>query len=341
MDDKIMKKTLLVRKSLDSPRRRFVYNDSAEESFSKVYKFVEQDRKLLRYAEERVGTISDCYLLYAVAMLGVCDRRTLQLFLYNLKMHSPDLYIEDMTNDNHVKRRLSALCSCGLLFKVEYMTEMSDKKGPTLTKPVTLYTVDKEANSLMNMKLAKRVPYNNWLQAKLLPGLLSWSAACYAGVVASVNPNFTSYLDGVFRNSYLGVYYFPFEAKYTVNNIPAYVAYIDAFLYHDTRIQTKEDFDDLRILKINAIKNYLFARTKKGPAYVVVVVQDNADLCDMANLIIQTEVLLESLNNIFFIGEGSIRELDGAEDAFLQMYLDEKETATKFDFVAAKPPFLV
>ena len=31
-----MKKTLLVRKSVDSPRRRFVYNDSAEESFTKI-----------------------------------------------------------------------------------------------------------------------------------------------------------------------------------------------------------------------------------------------------------------------------------------------------------------
>ena len=342
MNNEIAKRTLFLRTCLDNSKRRFIYSSIAEDSFQKMYQYLDADRKLLRFAEDSMGTISDCYILYAIAQLGITDRQTLQIMLRNLKMRAPDLNIEDMSDDSSVKRRLSTLYKSGLLFVVEYKTQApSNREKASLIQPYRLYTIDKEAQNLMNMKLSKRLPYNNWLQAKLLPGMIGWACAAYAGVAASLSKYFVEYLDGAFRNKYLGVYYFPCELKFQIDDIPAYVAVIEAFLYHDTRTQTKADFDQVRVTKINAIKNYIFARSKKGPAYVIVVVQDNADLVDMARLIIETEVVKDCLENVFFTGEGIIRELDSAQGAFLQMVLTDEETAaTPFDFVAAEPPFI-
>lgn len=337
MNGELGKKTLRIRQLIDSQGYRYHYSEMAADTYKKMFEYLDSDQRLMRFSADYVGTISDCLILYAVAQLGVADRKAVQLFLMNLKKLAPELLISDAENESAVISRIAELKKSGFLFvhNYIYMTPAGKKMENSL------YTITKEGISIMNMKLEKRIPYNNWMQAKRLPELMGWASCASVAVRTSHAANFYQYLDGVFRSKYLGTFYFPCEMKFSVNDIPAYVAFLHGYLIFDSNAQTEDDFNAIRALKVNAIKNYISTRTSKGPAYVVVVVQDNRDLVMMAETILLSGVLEECLSNVYFTGAGVFKDGTLAlQDSFLKMILREGG-ATPFDFVAATPEFLL
>lgn len=339
MNAEVAKKTLMARKRIDSGDRYYIYNEAAEDSYKKEYSYVEPAKRLLRFSADIVGTLSDCYLLYAVAYLGVTDRTTIQLFLKNIKTRNPRLYIEDPEDDDNVMNRLGFLAKAGFLFIHNYYAHdyTEEKEGAYARR---LYTIDREGCTLLNQKLSKNVPYNAWIQAKSLNELIAWASGAYIGAFLSTDRNFSEYLDGVFRNRFMGAYYFPCELKFVVGDVPAYVAIETSYLHFDDRSMTQDDYDNARVRKINAIKNYILGRSKKGPAYAVIVVQDNEDLMKMAELISQTGVLEELLERIYFTGEGAVRTKSSLQDAFLQLVRVDENGDRTMDFVIKHPDFL-
>ena len=125
-----------------------------------------------------------------------------------------------------------------------------------------------------------------------------------------------------------------------MGDVPAYVAIETSYLHFDDRSMTQDDYDNARVRKINAIKNYILGRSKKGPAYAVIVVQDNEDLMKMAELISQTGVLEELLERIYFTGEGAVRTKSSLQDAFLQLVRVDENGDRTMDFVIKHPDFL-
>lgn len=322
------KKTLQIRKNIDSKGVEYSWNEDVEASFNKIYYYTEPAMRLWKFAKEETGSISDCFILYAIANLGVCDYETIQMFLGNLKSRHSGLHIMD-PYDKSLKLRLAALKKQGYVFAFSYRTAAGEK---------SLYTIDKDGNEFVSMKLSKKLPYNSWMQAKQPPEMLGWAATTYVAVKSSFDSNFVNYLDGVFRNKFIGTYYLPAEIKYAVKNIPIYVAYMEAYLILNKKTMTEDDFNEVCVRKINTIRNYLMNRSTKGPAYCVVVVQDNEDLLKMAELIVKTEILLERLDHIYFTGAGAMQEVDSSHlsDGFLKMVYEDD----KFDFAAERPDFM-
>lgn len=332
-------KTLMLRKALDASGRRFIYDEETETSYEKDYTWVEEGRRLLSFANGYAGSISDCFIIYVIAVLGPCDRRTVQIALRMLKVKSAGLYIEDPENDKNIQSRIAALGKCGMLFAHTYTAVESIEGGVERKIPVRLYTADKDSINLMNNKLRKRVPVNHYIATKQLSELIEYASCAYITAAMSTNKNFQSYLDGVFRSKYLGSYYFPGEIKFSGNTGITYVAVVGGYLFFDPRIMTQDDFNDIRATKITAIKNYIMYRSKKGRCCVVIVVQDNDDLVDMAQVILRFDMIHEDLCNIYFTGEGCMRYAKEVNQAFLQMKICPGEEVP-FDFEYTVPDFL-
>lgn len=340
-DAELAKATLLLRTNFNSTKRRYIYSLETEETYDKKYTYVEPDRQLLRFANDYFGTFSDCFILYAVAVLGVADRKTIQLFLRNMKARNPDLYIEDPANEANLKARISALEKCGFLFSIGYFYKDYTDESNVKQMPVRLYTIGQEGMNFMNRKLQKRIAYNKWMQALSFNELLATAASAYVGAWMATTRYFREQLDGVFRNRSIGVYYLPAEMKFQRGEDRAYVAVVSSFLNFDKRIYSQQDYNQVCVNKINLIKSYLTNRTTKGIAYVVVTVHDNNDLLKMAKLILETGVLLEDLERIYFTSEGAMRCSDEVNQSFLKMSTeyDENKELT-FDFYYAEPDFM-
>lgn len=335
-----LKKAYCIRRDMDCPDRHYVFAPDTSHLVKKEYTYMDSARRLLRFANDSVGTISDCYILYAVGYLGVCDKNTIRIFLRNLQIKHPDLYIEDVEDENSLSRRVAALSTSGFLYATRFNDASLGETSQSLL-PTRVYTIDQDASVFMNQKLTKRVPYNKWLMVKPISQLIGWSATAYIGACLSGNKYQVCFLEAVFRNRYLGNYYLPCEQKFYDGKNKYYVAFLDAFLIRDERSQTEHDFAEYEATKLNVIRNYIGARTTEGIACVVVVVENNADLVAMARLIMMSEVLLDNLERIYFTSEGAYNHAAYDKDAFLQMIVKETENdGAQFDFVAVQPPFL-
>ena len=74
-----------IRNNLDAAGRHFAYNSTIAATYDKEYKVVSNDIRLLKFAEDEFGAISDIYILYAVICMGVADSYSIYQFLRNLK----------------------------------------------------------------------------------------------------------------------------------------------------------------------------------------------------------------------------------------------------------------
>lgn len=327
-------------KLLEKPGRQYKYEVSCDESIEKQYKYIEGSRKKFAYAQDECGGIFDCFILYAIAMLGIADRTSIRLFLKNLKKCNPNLYIADMDNTEGLRSRLRALQKYGYVFATSIAYQHQERNGE-IENRATYYTIDKDANEMMNRTLSKRVPYNKFLENMPVCRILGWASVSYAGSCICNHSNFCAYLDGAFRSKLLGKFYFPSEIKFFDGIDLHYVGMLDAYLLQDKRTQSDVDFAEWQASKINAIKNYLAVRTSKGITEFVICVQDAEDLNKIGKLILRTRILIEYLPYIYFTGEGILKSVEHMEEAFLQMVFtgDGLQEEPVFRFVP--PAFLM
>lgn len=322
---------------LETINRKYRYDTYQIENMQKCYNFVDTGIKLLSFAQDETGSISDTFIMYAIAMLGIADEKSILLFLRNVKKHHPELNIADMTTIDALKSRLRILQKFGFLFEVRAsFIKNQGEKG--ILNQINFYFITREANDLINHKLSRRIPYNQWLMAVPLSQMVEWAACSYVSSMISHHTNYVEYLDGHFQSKLLGKYYFPSEIRFNDGSMEHYVAFIGAYFYKDTGRQTDTDFIRLKIEKINAIKNYLAVRAPKAYAEVVVVVDTKDDLNNMADAIERTGTLLEYLPRIYFTGEGILQNTQYFEEAFFIMVHDDENNTV--DFIKTVPIFL-
>lgn len=338
MTNEQAKNTYLVRRDLDCENRHFVYTDNVNREHVKVFNYVNSDAKLLEFARDSFGMISDCYIMYAIAHLGVAEKETILLFLQAVHLRNPQLNIV-CEEKGVLTERLRVLSNMGYVFKHRYEVIADHGMGP-VKELVTLYSLSEDAYNMVKQKLQKRININAAIQMKPIKELIGWACAGYVGsMIAKSSTGFSGFLERVLRTKQLGSAYMPCELKTQVGEEVYYISVLSSYFGIDPSYQTKRDYDECCAFKVNMIRNYLCCRTTKGLSVVVVAVADNADLNEITYCIHNTGALVEFYGRIYFTGEGVLRFVSDVENAFLQMYCDE-ESERGYDIRQVKAPFI-
>ena len=343
-----LKKSIEIRNLFDAPNRRYVFTQEVADSCQKSFHFVQSDLKLLRFAQDELGAVSDCHVLYAVAMLASSEAEAVRLFLNALSVHNKDLAISDMTGREILRSRLKALFNGGLLFRHQYeVPNLYDEEAGTYSSAlVTLYTVTGGAQAMVNQKLEKHLQMNEWVQAKQIGELIGWASCAYVLGMLSANAAYKEVRQGLIKTPAVGQAFHP---GYLITNTGGdqdyHVGVFRAFLHRNKASQTDEDFEKACFYQVTLIKQFFFMQDKKSHyARAVVVVEDNADLVHMAEWILQSGALSGDLDRVYFTGEGAVRTIGrNLSDCFLQMEdtRDNPKSRMDYNFLAVKPDFLV
>jgi len=288
--------------------RHFIYSENAIDSYERFYNYVEQDVKLLRFANNVVGFYSDSFILYAVASLGICDEASISTFLKAIAAKNRELQIMDFSNKEYLKKRLYALYKNGFLFKHVYkQVYYYDALEKEQDENVSLYSMDADSIKFLNQHLDKHIGINTWIQAKPLNELIGWACASYVGSKIATNSAFISFKEGNFLSKPLGRLFVPCELKMHTDD-DYYVVVTYSYMYQDKRILTEQEFKENCLRKINVLLNYINIRQRGNKnACAVVAVQDAKDLDTYVDWVVNSEVLVPHLDKIFFTGEGVVK----------------------------------
>ncbi len=347
MADTVSKRNAIsIRNSLSEGLRRYVYTKEAIETYDKNYNYLNEDVRLLRFAEDTLGAQSDCFILYAISMMGIADIDGVRLFLGALANKNKDLYIADMSDTDTVRTRIKTLYENGFLLKHTYQVYVEDTPGfEGKLNNISLYTPLKFANSFMNQRLEKHVVYDEWFCAKPLYELVGFTSAAFAAGKVAQTKGFIEQKQGVFKTAAIGVCFISCVLKMkTDKDHTAYVGFIPSFLHRDRSIMTDDDYDDVAYRRVNMIKQYLYFRDQKRQlARAVVVVEDNADLVEIGRWILQNGSLYDDLDRVYFTGEGALRNVksDSVKKKFLRLVKPRKKGDVEVDFEAAIPDFIL
>ena len=336
----LLAESLRIRTLLNSDSRHFKWDDDAKETWLKSYYRLDHDVKLLRFSEDTIGAISDCFLLYAVTCLGCTDTDGVRMFLRAMRDNNAGVTIMDIDHLDYVRERMKSLVSLGFLFVFNYTVYDHDANGKVNMNGIKLFTMDKSGQSFMNQKLAKRTAIHEWIQAKPEFELIGWAACSYVhGRIANAGKYIES-RQGIFQTKAIGTVFIPSILRMELNDgNQADIGFICAFLYKGHGFMSEKDYQDRCIFTVNLIKQYFFNRdSKKHIARAVVVVENNADLVEMATWIDRMNNLVDDYDRIYFTGEGAMRYQQDIKGAFLQMRKGtDKEPLV---FVPVVPDFL-
>ena len=133
------KRLYLVRKPLDvNSKKVFMYDTSMESTLNKEFNYTPADEQLIKLATDSLGMNSDCFILYAIGLLGVATKETIRLFLNAMHGKSPDLYIPDVSDCDSelLEERIRILKRNGYIFAIS--CRMTHASGHFTT---TFYTL--------------------------------------------------------------------------------------------------------------------------------------------------------------------------------------------------------
>ena len=336
---RILTEAVHIREQLNSGIRHYQYYEGIEDNWIKELHYMDHDIKMLAFAKSELDAISDIYLLYAVACLGVTEMEGIKLFLSAVKNSTAGVTTMDVTNTDYLRSRLKYLTRIGMFFKFRYTVEIEDN-GETKENSITLYTIVKDAQTFMNQKLGKKLAVHEWIQAKPAFELMGWSAGAYTAGVIAQSDRFLEFKQGVFATKAIGTTFIPAIVKLKLTDTePVYVGVMSAFLHRLKGAQSENDYQDNCILLVNTIKQYLYSRdAKQQYARAVVVVEDNADLNEAAEWIVKSGRLEEDYDRIYFTGEGALKTIVDTKKAFLGIIKDTSKQG--YTFIPQEPDFL-
>lgn len=328
-----LQRTVQARQLLDTSDRRFVYAEEIESTLKRKFKFVAPDMKLVGFANDEIATISDCFIMYAIAYLGVIDLYGIKAFLGAMAKKYTSLALGDYENADGIeliRGRVRMMMANGLLFRTSY--RVGDNG-------VSVYTASEDAVNLVRQKLNKKIAINSWIAAKTASELIGWGCASYVGsVMAKKSSTFVVFLERVLRTKMIGSVFLPCEIKFQVDGQLYYVAVISAYLYQDKRTTTPDEFMDVVAHKLNTVTNYINCRTQKATAMVVVAVADNADLNFITDCMINSGHFGDYFGNIYFSSEATVNSLP-ITNAFFQVVRDV-QSDTGYMVVSKCPEFI-
>lgn len=336
-----LKKMLDIRRALDqAPARKYKYDEKVKESLRKLYSYEYADIGEVKIATDEIGFTSDCFILYAIACLGCPDKMGILLFLKALKKNNPSFEIADFDMDG-LRKRLKELFKYGMVFRTEYRTLEVDKNGEPTEYKNTLYTLPKSTQKFLNYKLQRRTTVNEWMSSKPIFEMIGWASAAYISTIIANSCKYIELKQGVYRTKAIGTMFIPsicvLENK---KKEKVYVGFIPSYLFKAPEFMNDTDYQDVALRVVNHISQFLYAQDqKKHLARVVVVVENNADLLEIARWIHISNSMRESYPRVYFTGEGAINSC-ALSDCFLRMKASD-ENDNGFDFEFSTPDFVI
>lgn len=339
----LLAESVNIRNLLNTDARHFKWDDDCRNSWTKTYHRIENDVKLLRFAEDTMGAMSDCFLLYAVACLGVADTDSVRMFLRAMRDNSTGVTIMDIDNLDYVRERMKSLVNLGFLFNFNYTVFAHDTNGQLVENGVKLFTIDKGGQTFMNQKLAKRTAVHEWLQAKPEFEIIGWAACSYVQGRIANSGKYIEAKQGVYTTKAIGTVFIPgiLRMDHSESNAPVDIGFFSAFLYKGAGFMSEADYERRCDFIVKSIKQYFFNRDYKHVvARAVIVVENNADLVEMAKWIYELGYLSEDFDRIYFTGEGAMRYIQDIRGSFLQMKLNAPSAKEPYSFIPVTPDFL-
>ena len=330
-----------VRESFEKGYRRFICPEEVKSTFDKEYSSLPHDVKLERFAKGTLGVVSDCYILFAVAMLGFADRESIFSFLQAMRKVNKELSIPDISDVDTGLKRLANLVHSGFLFTHEYELKNVGETG--YDSIVKIFSITSDGLRLVNQKLGKRIIENKWAQAKPFSEIVGWSCASYISTCIANQTGFHEFNQGLYRTRDIGTVIMPPIVKTELNEAkehPAYISTLPAYLRFDPSYQTKNDYKDACYRFVNTISQYFYTNDMKSRyGRMVVVVEDDDDLMEAATWMHKVQNLKDYYSRIFFTAEGAVRSTGKLYGNFLSMVEDPAD-ANNFLIVPGKPDFI-
>lgn len=309
--------------ALDSASdKKYVAGGREAASFKYKSKYVSPDEQLVSFAEDTVGMSSDCFILYAVAWLGIATRESIVNFLdAKRKMGSGLMLIGKDSLDRFLISRIRVLTDRGFLYSCRYVT-----RGDFL---VQMYGVTDSGFDMMRQRLRKTNFANNHAFAYKPPReLIEWAGAAWVGSRLLSCPRVECDLERTFFSKVTGNFFLPFEFRSRGDGGGLfYVAGFNGNWAQDAEVQTQREHEKWVVDQLNAINGYLTRRTSTGTAVACIVVENSEALKFACRAIASRDDLLSLLDRIVFTGEGIVRQVPvdepaGLRGAFLKMRLD-------------------
>lgn len=333
---------MLFKTRLNSSRRRFPLKDDESYAYAKYYQAKDIEEKLYRFAIDSFGTISDCFILFAMAKLSVCSKEAVGLALKALKKKNYSFSISCVNNKGEIDsealgKRLTALYKNGLYYKhAYYLDTINQSTGQEDEGRYFVFTLDRGSQQLMNKKLQKSEVFDEWLQASPVQELLGIASASFVAATIANDDAFVEFKNRVFRTKVAGTRILGNELKFHTDS-DYYVTCIPGYLHFDKRIADENMFEDWCIDRLHTIHQYIFFReARKQNGRVVLVVDSEDDLNRCIDMISRTKMLDEYLDRLYITGEGVFRHTIKTEERFMQL----ERVGDEMELIPSYPDFL-
>lgn len=309
--------------ALDSGyERKYITGDPVLGSVKFKCKYVSSDEALVSFASDAVGMTSDCFILYAVAWLGIAAKESIAAFLERKRQFGNGLLINGKDSlEFFLTNRIHVLLDRGLLYSCKYVIREN--------YVVQLYGITDLGFDIMRQRLKKTGFSNNKAFAhKPAKELIEWAGAAYVGSRLLGGTRVCCELERTFFSRNTGSAFFPFEFRSQGDNGSVfYVAGVNGNWVRDPQVQTDREYEKWVGEQLGVIQAYLLRRTSKGTAVVCVVVENEENLKAATAAIAGCEDLRPLLSRIVFTGEGMLRRIPDNEPeklryAFLKMEVE-------------------
>ncbi|MBQ7065922.1 MAG: hypothetical protein IJN92_03800 [Lachnospiraceae bacterium] len=338
---------------------RFDYEDTCKLGVDVFFKDVKEGAMIQSALHNGIGNQADCNLLYLMSKLQFADLLTLKQVLEVYKNQNKAL---DMIEEKDLQIHLKKLRMGGFVGHTDYKTSYGGQGEEVFKSVKRLYSVTDFGMRIMNQTLKKRITFEHANILKPLHEKIGLASNANTISCCMRQGKFEMFVENYFvskemngRQAVPCVARFgsqcPEEEKYRVCFIPAYLLW-------DKSVQTEEDYKESCRFLSRLIKNWLGVMARaSGTPVCIITVKDNADLNKVAKLFFDYRSIAQYLNNIYFTGEGILKEdsvqnkaLDneGKEKAyksgvkincnFLKMRISAD--GESFDLYKDTPPFL-
>ena len=318
--------------ALDDDVRRYAVELVLPDTVDRRYKYRKEDEQLLGYNTDKVGQISDSFILYAIAYFGVASVSEIIPFLRMKKRTAPGTLISTEESEKFLREqlqvRLRVLCDRGYVMSFKYYIKGDAKKGDA-TNIVQCYVISSSGFDIMRTHLKKtRFSLNKAFAMSVDEDLIEWAAAAHVGAKLLSSRKIVNELDRYTFSKSIGSVFFPFEflSKGDDGSL-FYVAGMNGNWRKEEGIQSDYDYAQWLSHQLAVIRNYLTRRTAKGTAVIILVVENVESLKVATQAIAEDGETLALIDRILFTGEGAIDRVEDGDfgKGLFRMKLEGKQ----------------
>lgn len=295
---------------------------SIEDSVSDkmICNYKDLDSKMVAIENGFVGSISDCFILYAIGILRYASKESILLFLNNLSKKEPGYYIPELDNEG-LTNRIKVLSKYGFIVRVDSEVTVENLSNSHLI----LYVVTEDGRTLANNRLQKRMKPDRFGTTRPLAEKVGMGAAACLAVRLMDSPYFIDYSDGIFKGNYCGTVKLDIELCFKKDDMPIRVAILSFFAHQNKGYMNEKALKDYKYHKLNIMRDFIVAKTREGErkGYVICVCENQKEFDEAVEFLINSNGFDdEQLPLIYFTTHSVITGVKDMKNAFLQISQD-------------------